>query len=225
MAKPLITMKVFQSSIFRAIGAIIVGALLVKYREQTVTWITITIGIIFFVSGLISCFAYFSSKRHTDDVQVFDAQGKLIAGPSPSFPIVGIGSVILGALLALAPNTFVNGLIYVLAGILILGALNQFFNLGTVSRFARVGCLWWAFPTIILLIGLVAVIKPSVIATAPLFIIGWCMMVYGAVDLVNAIKIHQCRRAFEKAHQPLPPVTEENTENATETKTTAENAE
>ena len=27
------------------------------------------------------------------------------------------------------------------------------------------------------------------------------MMVYGVVDLINAIKIHQCRRSFEKAHQ------------------------
>lgn len=36
-------MKVLQSSILRAIGAIVVGALLVKYREQTVTWITILI--------------------------------------------------------------------------------------------------------------------------------------------------------------------------------------
>ena len=194
-------MKVLQSSIFRAICAIAVGALLVKYREQTVTWITITIGVIFFVSGLISCFAYFSAKRRNDDVEILDAQGKPILGPSPSFPIVGIGSIILGGLLALAPNTFVNGLMYVLAGILILGALNQFFNLGTASRFARVGCIWWAFPTIILLIGLVAVIKPSAIASAPLFIIGWCMMVYGVVDLINAIKIHQCRRSFEKAHQ------------------------
>ena len=194
-------MKVLQSSIFRAICAIAVGALLVKYREQTVTWITITIGVIFFVSGLISCFAYFSAKRRNDDVEILDAQGKPILGPSLSFPIVGIGSIILGGLLALAPNTFVNGLMYVLAGILILGALNQFFNLGTASRFARVGCMWWAFPTIILLIGLVAVIKPSAIASAPLFIIGWCMMVYGVVDLINAIKIHQCRRSFEKAHQ------------------------
>ena len=56
-------MKVFQSSIFRALCAIVVGALLVKYREQTVTWITIAIGVIFFVSGVISTVAYLSAKR------------------------------------------------------------------------------------------------------------------------------------------------------------------
>ena len=36
---------------------------------------------------------------------------------------------------------------------------------------------------------------------APLFIIGWGMMAYGMVDLVNTIKIHRCRKAFEKAQQ------------------------
>ena len=33
-----------------------------------------------------------------------------------------------------------------------------------------------------------------------LFRSGWCMMVYGVVDLINAIKIYRCRKAYEKAH-------------------------
>lgn len=192
--------KVFQSSIFRAISAIVVGALLVRYREQTVMGITIAIGVIFFVSGLISCIAYFSAKRHKDGVEMFDMAGNRIIPETPTFPIVGIGSVILGALLALAPALFINALMYILAAILILGALNQYFNLASSTKFARIGLFWWIFPTIILLIGLLAIIKPSVIATAPLFVIGWCMMVYGVVDLINAIKIYRCRKAYEKAH-------------------------
>ena len=56
-------MKVVHSSFFRAICAIIVGALLIQYREQTVTWITIAIGVLFFLSGIISLATYFSAKR------------------------------------------------------------------------------------------------------------------------------------------------------------------
>lgn len=56
-------MKVLRSSIFRAVCAIVVGALLVKYREQTVTWITVLIGVIFLVSGIISITAWYSAKR------------------------------------------------------------------------------------------------------------------------------------------------------------------
>lgn len=196
-------MKVFQSSIFRALCAIVVGALLVKYREQTVTWITIAIGVIFFVSGVISTVAYLSAKRQAtkEGVEIYDAKGNRLTRPVPPFPIVGIGSIILGAWLALFPNSFVNGLMFVLAGMLILGALNLFFNLAAATRFSSIGCLWWVLPVTIFLVGITALVKPSTIASAPLFIIGWGMMAYGMVDLVNTIKIHRCRKAFEKAQQ------------------------
>lgn len=196
-------MKVFQSSIFRALCAIVVGALLVKYREQTVTWITIAIGVIFFVSGVISTVAYLSAKRQAtkEGVEIYDAKGNRLTRPVPPFPIVGIGSIILGAWLALFPNLFVNGLMFVLAGMLILGALNLFFNLAAATRFSSIGCLWWVLPVAIFLVGITALVKPSTIASAPLFIIGWGMMAYGMVDLVNTIKIHRCRKAFEKAQQ------------------------
>lgn len=196
-------MKVFQSSIFRALCAIVVGALLAKYREQTVTWITIAIGVIFFVSGVISTVAYLSAKRQAtkEGVEIYDAKGNRLTRPLPPFPIVGIGSIILGAWLALFPNSFVNGLMFVLAGMLILGALNLFFNLAAATRFSSIGCLWWVLPVAIFLVGITALVKPSTIASAPLFIIGWGMMAYGMVDLVNTIKIHRCRKAFEKAQQ------------------------
>ena len=196
-------MKVFQSSIFRALCAIVVGALLVKYREQTVTWITIAIGVIFFVSGVISTVAYLSAKRQAtkEGVEIYDAKGNRLTRPVPPFPIVGIGSIILGAWLALFPNSFVNGLMFVLAGMLLLGALNLFFNLAAATRFSSIGCLWWVLPVAIFLVGITALVKPSTIASAPLFIIGWGMMAYGMVDLVNTIKIHRCRKAFEKAQQ------------------------
>lgn len=189
-------MKVLRSSIFRAVCAIIVGALLVKYREQTVTWITVLIGVIFLVSGIISITAWFSAKRKggTGDVDIYDAQGNLLTPPVPPFPIVGLGSVILGAVLAMFPNSFVNGLMYILAAMLILGALSQFFSLTAARRFAKIGFVWWIVPTLVLLVGLVAIVKPSFIASAPLLVLGWCMIVYGVVDLIDAIKIHQCRK-------------------------------
>lgn len=196
-------MKVIQSSFVRALCAIVVGALLVKYRQDMVTWLTITIGVIFFISGVISCVTYLAARRHSSDVDIRDAEGNRLTTPAPSFPLVGIGSLILGALLAMMPQTFVNGLTYVLAAILILGALNQFFNLATATKFARIGLAWWVLPAIIFIIGLIALVKPSVIATAPLFVIGWCMMVYGVVELINTLKIHRCRKAFEKIQQQL----------------------
>lgn len=194
-------MKVFQSSIFRALCAIIVGALLVKYRDQAVTGMTIVVGILFFISGLVSCLTYLSAKRKSTDnggdvFDLYDAQGRLIKQSKPNFPIVGIGSAILGAILALMPNTFVNGLTYVLGAIIILGAINQFYNLTIATRFAHIGFFWWVCPALLLVIGLIAIIKPALMATMPLLILGWCMMVYGVVEIINSLMIHHCRKRF-----------------------------
>ena len=103
-------MKVVHSSLFRAVCAIIIGVLLIQYREQTVTWITIAIGVLFFLSGAISLISYFSAKRTAEKMQgqmLSDANGKQIIGIKPNFPIVGLGSLILGMILALMPNVFI----------------------------------------------------------------------------------------------------------------------
>lgn len=197
-------MKVLQGSFFRAVCSIIVGALLVKYREQTVTWITIAMGVLFFLSGVTSCLIWFSQKRQTDIPQVFDANGRQISGMKPSVPLAGIGSLILGIALALMPASFITGLMYVLAAILIVGALNQFFTLATASRYTRIGLAWWIMPSVVLLVGIIAVVRPSTIASAPLFVIGWCMMLYGVIECINAFKIYKVKKAFEK-------IAEENT--------------
>lgn len=199
-------MKVFQSSIFRALCAIIVGALLVKYRDQAVTGMTIVVGILFFISGLVSCLTYLSAKRKSagdgsgDVFDLYDAQGRLIKQSKPNFPIVGMGSAILGAILALMPNTFVNGLTYVLGAIIILGAIKQFYNLTIATRFAHIGFFWWVCPALLLVIGLIAVIKPALMATMPLLILGWCLMVYGVVEIINSLMIHHCRKRFLTAN-------------------------
>lgn len=195
-------MKVVHSSFFRAICAIIVGALLIQYREQTVTWITIAIGVLFFLSGVISIATYFSAKRNADKVAiVFDASGKQITGLRPNFPIVGLGSLILGLILALMPTTFITSLMFILAAILIMGALTQFLNLATARKMGRVGIGFWIFPSVILLVGLLAIIKPSAIASAPLFVIGWAMLIYGVSECINALKIANNKKKWTKAEE------------------------
>lgn len=199
-------MKTLASSLLRALCAIAVGALLVKYREQTVEWITIAIGILFFVSGVVSCVTYFVARGKADGIEVYDADGRRLTGTRPIFPIVGVGSVILGLILAVMPTAFVTYLVYLLAAILILGAVSQLVSLVAASRMARIGVYFWIMPSLTLLVGLVAVVSPQSIATAPLFVIGWAMIVYGMVETLNAIKIYQLRRHMERS-AAQPPAT------------------
>lgn len=197
-------MKVIHSSIFRAVCAIIVGVLLIQYREQTVTWITIAIGVLFFLSGVISLTSYWAAKRNAEKMQgqiLSDSNGKPIMGMLPKFPLVSVGSLILGLLLALMPQVFIAWLMFILAFILILGALTQFVNLASAAKMGRVGILFWLFPSALLLLGLLAIIKPSAIASAPLFIIGWGMLIYGVVELLNAFKVSNNKRIWLKNQQ------------------------
>ena len=103
-------MKIFQSSIFRAVCAIVIGVLLVKFPQDGVTWLTMAIGALFLLSGIIALIAYWHAKSHAGEYTITDQQGRVVSGGQPTFPIVGAGSVILGLVLTLSPNAFVNGL-------------------------------------------------------------------------------------------------------------------
>ena len=196
-------MKLLQSTFFRALCAIIVGALIIQYREDTAQWLTISVGVLFFISGIISCAIYYSQKKHAGGQEVYDANGQLISGGrAPPFPIVGLGSIILGVILALMPSTFLTGLMYILAAILVLGALNQYIGLALARRFCHVGWFYWIAPTLILLAAIYIMVRPMDVIADTLFFIGWCMLLYGVVEALNGIKIykaHRIRNAREEA--------------------------
>ena len=69
-------------------------------------------------------------------------------------------------------------------------------------------------PSVILLVGLIAVVKPSVIATAPLFVIGWCMLLYGVVECIDTLKIMLARK--HKAAADAAAAEQQKTANETE---------
>ena len=200
-------MKIFQSSIFRAICAIAIGILLIKYPDNTVTWITVAIGILFLLSGLISLIVYVNARKHVSEYKITDAEGRVVAGEQATFPIVGVGSLILGALLALTPNVFITALMYIIGGILILGAINQYMNLVNGRRYGKIGFGYWVFPSLILLTGLYVIIKPMTPVNVAMLILGWCSLLYGVTELVNSIKFHSNRRKLRQAQEI--PVAEE----------------
>lgn len=197
-------MKILQSSVFRALCAIIIGVLLIKFPDNTVKGITVAIGVLFLISGVISCVTYFWSKRNVSEYKIYDAEGNLVAGEQPTFPIVGIGSAILGLILALTPTAFVSALMYVIGAILILGAINQYMNLINGRRYGRVSFWYWLMPTIILLTGLYVLIKPLAPLEIAMLVLGWCTLLYGVVELINALKLYRDKKNWLQS-QPQQP--------------------
>ena len=200
-------MKIFQSSVFRAVCALAIGILLIKYPDNTVTWMTVAIGVLFLLSGIISVIVYVNARRNVSEYKITDAEGRVVAGDSPTFPIVGVGSIILGALLALTPNVFITALMYIIGGILILGAINQYMSLVHNRKYGKIGFGYWVFPSVILLIGLYVIIKPMDPASMSMLVLGWCSLLYGVTELINSLKFHTDRRKFKETQEI--PVAEE----------------
>lgn len=188
-------MKAIRSSIFRALCAVAVGALLVKYRQEMVQWMTITIGILFLLSGIVAVSVAYISRQNvrkqlqsaaetaSNDPSSATANNAIKMQKGWKWSIsAGVGSMILGAVLALMPGTFVNFLIYILSAFLILGAIQQFVSLATASRLGSISILFWIMPSLLFIAGIVALAYPEAIASAPLFFIGWCMIIYGIVE-------------------------------------------
>ncbi len=202
-------MKILQSSLVRAVMAFAVGALIIKYREETVHWLTVVIGALFFVSGLISVVL---NRRPTPSLPKggsFESysESNTDANQTPSpreggggwlTSLVGFGSIILGVILALMPTTFITGLQYVLAAMLVLGAVNQFVNLAQASRWCHVGWFYWLLPVVVLLVAIFMIWRPIEVAAAPLFIIGWCMLLYGAAELLGGVMVWKAGRIVKK---------------------------
>ena len=196
-------MKVLQISAIRAIIVLVTGFLLVRYREETMTWMTITVGILFLLSGFVSCIAYYFEKekvaKKTAKAEQQEGQQEEENLKLPSFPIAGVGSIVLGIILAVMPNTFITWVVYILAALLILGAVNQFMNLARSRQYARVPVYMWLFPTVILAIAILLISKPIETAQLPLLVLGWAFMYYGVLEFILIIRMYLVRKSYEKA--------------------------
>ena len=187
-------MKILQSSIFRAICAIAIGIMLIKYPDNTVNWITVAIGILFLLSGVISMVVYYNASKHVSEYR--------ITNHLKLFPFF-----ILGLMLALTPTVFITALMYIIGAILVLGAINQYMALVRARRLGGIGFGYWIFPSFILLTGLYVMIKPMSPASMAMTILGWCSLLYGVTEIINSLKIHSNKRKAEKAQEI--PVAEE----------------
>jgi uncharacterized membrane protein HdeD (DUF308 family) len=87
---------------------------------------------------------------------------------------------------------------YIIGCILILGAINQYMNLINARRYGKIGFGFWAFPSIILLIGLYVMVMPMSPASTAMLILGWCSLLYGVTELVNSLKFHAEKRKFKQ---------------------------
>lgn len=187
-------MKIIQSAVFRAIVAIAMGVLLVTEPSGTLKWITILLGVLFLVMGVMSCINYFVRvfQERKEAVEV-DEKGRPVRRSAfgkgrSSFPMSSVGSVLFGLVLILRPDLFDEILMYILGAFIIVGALNQFVKLALINRIVRVHWLFWVFPVVLLVAGVWLIVKPFAVLDTTMYAIGWCLLLLGVVECITAIK-------------------------------------
>ena len=202
-------MKIFQSAFFRAIVAIAMGVLLVKDPSGTLKWITILLGILFLVVGVMSFINYFVRvfQERKEAVEI-DEKGRPVRRSAfgkgrSSFPMSSAGSVLFGLVLILRPDLFDEILMYILGAFIIVGAINQFVKLALINRITRVHWLFWVFPVILLIVGVWLIIKPFAVLDTTMYAIGWCLLVLGVVECITAIKDYAASKKVAEAEEVI----------------------
>lgn len=169
-------MKVVNSYIFRAVCAILVGILLIANPERMTELLVQIIGALFGLSGIVSIINYF--------IITFSEKAIL----KPAFPIIGLGSFLFGIFLAIFPGYFITYLMFVLGGLLILAAVNQFWNMVRLRKVMSFSWFSFVLALIVLGIGVLVILKPMASASLPFILLGCNSIVYGISEMINAIR-------------------------------------
>lgn len=208
-------MRLFQTALFRALCAIATGVLLIMYNSNTMYWLAVTIGGLFLLSGIVSCGVYYYERGKSRKAQLTQTQVNepTIDGESQDgsdtteknsgssrhfFPIVGIGSAVLGLILILSPSSYIEMLRYALCAIIIIGSLSQIVTLIIASRLGKVGLFYWLLPVLLIIISTLVLLKPEWVANAKLQIVGWSLCLYGVSECLTALKTYLLRRTARK---------------------------
>ena len=127
--------------------------------------------------GLYGIFAYFASRSRAED------------GSGRAFPIVALGSALLGLWLIVMPAFFVGILMYVLGALLVLGGIGQLMNFISVRKLTgSVPAIFYVIPVLLLLAGILILVNPFEAAKIPFIVLGASSIVYGLTDLFRIIR-------------------------------------
>ncbi len=206
-------MKLLRISFIRAIAAIVVGVLLLKYGCNVLKGLTIALGIMFLIAGLVSLIGWVNSRRQKVELRAYNngASQPVDNEKQPMFPIVGLGSLLLGCILSLTQtNDFLVWTLYLVSAVLILGALNMIMNLVSARKMGSVGAWMWFLPIVIVAVAVFVMIKEvlpdssmseaaegegTTLATTML---GIAALVYAVVEIVFSVVFYNIKRKYDK---------------------------
>lgn len=180
-----------------SICALIIGVLLVVWPDVAISYLVISIGVLFLLPGLFGLFTYLSYARKREE-----------AGVHVGFPVLALGSTLFGFWLMITPTFFVNILMYVLGVLLVLGGLSQIMNFMSLRKFSHVPVGVFVIPVLLLSAGIVVLFNPFEVATIPFMILGISGIIYGATDLIRIIEYRKKKMSQDARIMDITPIEE-----------------
>lgn len=198
-------MKFLQNPILRAVAAVVVGVLLLKFSTAVLHGLTIACGIMFLVVGIIALLGWINSRRKKVDYRVYDADGKELKDEQSMFPIAGLGSLVLGIMMAVSSNLFLIWMMCLLSAVLILGALNECMNLWSARKYAAVHPALWLCPLVIIGAAVFVICKglvpPEQIESLTMIVLGVTALVYTVVEVVFLFLFYGKKKAWDNEQE------------------------
>ena len=177
-------MNSLNYGLISSLCALVIGVLLVVWSGVAVTYLVMAIGALFLIPGLFGICSYFYvvwKTRQEDGIRVI-------------FPVVAVGSALLGLWLIISPDFFVKILMYVLGILLLLGGLNQLGGLVAARRYVSVPVLMYIVSVLIMAAGFVVLFNPFEAAMVPFIVLGVSFIVYALTDFLRLIRFHRKER-------------------------------
>lgn len=186
-------MKSLNYALVSSLCALVIGILLVTWPDVAVSYLVITIGVLFLIPGLVGLFSYLAllNKSKVDT-------------PRPGFPIVALGSSLFGVWLIIMPSFFIGVLMYVLGILLVLGGISQLANLIAARSFMPVPFGVYVVPVLILAAGITVLFNPFATAEIPFIVLGISSIVYALMDMFRLLRF----RKKNKNIQDVTPIEE-----------------
>ncbi len=177
--------KTLKVLVLRGICLLALGGVLIAYSDNVAEWLVRVCGVLFLLPGLITTIVYYlQSREHRSNMFT---------------PLLGVGSVFLGALLMAIPTAFITALMYILAALLIITPLTYLYSFHEVQRGGiKVSFVNYLFPLAQFAAGIYLILQPLQAARVPFLILGCGFIVGGLMELWTSILLAMLRRKVKK---------------------------
>ncbi len=164
--------KFFQNIIARALCVLVFGILLIVFNQRSTELLVRACGVVFIIPGLVALISYY--RRDPENRQIM------------LYPILGAGSILFGLVLLIWPELFMQIMMYILSGLLLIMAAAQYYTLWDIHRKAvPIHLAYYIVPTLELTAALYVLLtaKEAAPAGLPVILVGIGYILYAALEL------------------------------------------